>query len=78
MRRLFFFFFFSLTFLNLSAQQININPSIVEFHLQNLGAAETQIITITNNSSKTQAFEISLGDWNRKPDGSHDYFKPNT
>jgi len=36
------------------------------------------VITITNNSAKTQSLEVSLGDWNRKVDGAHDYFKPNT
>ena len=78
MKRLFFYFLFSVAFLNLNAQQININPSIVEFHVGNVGSAETQVITITNNSTKTQSFEVSLGDWSRKLDGSHDYFKPNT
>lgn len=78
MRRLFFLIFISITFIDLSAQQININPSIVEFHLQNIGSSETQVITITNNSAKAQSFEVSLGDWNRKIDGAHDYFKPNT
>ena len=78
MKRIFLLFFFSLFVLELFAQQININPSIVEFHLQNIGAAETQVVTITNNSTKPQSFELSLGDWNRKSDGAHDYFKPNT
>ncbi|MDP1817110.1 MAG: Fn3-like domain-containing protein [Leadbetterella sp.] len=78
MRRLFFLTFISVSFFDLRAQQININPSIVEFHLQNIGSSETQVITITNNSSKTQSFEVSLGDWNRKVDGAHDYFKPNS
>ncbi len=78
MKHYFLLFLFLLTFEQLSAQQVNINPSIVEFHLQNIGSAETKVIRITNNSSKTQSFEVSLGDWNRKIDGSHDYFKPST
>lgn len=78
MRRNFYIFFLAMSISIVNAQQININPSIVDFHLQNTGAAETQTITITNNSTKSQSFEISLGDWNRKTDGAHDYFKPNT
>lgn len=78
MKRFFFFFFALILALNLKAQQVNINPSILEFHVQSIGSSETQVITISNNSSKAQSFEIELGDWDRKPDGSHDYFKPNT
>lgn len=78
MNRLFFIFSLLLGILSSTAQQININPSIVEFRLQSPGTSETQVVTITNNSSKTQSFEINIGDWNRKPNGSHDYFKANT
>lgn len=78
MKRFFFFFFLLNAAINLNAQQVNINPSILEFHVQSISSSETQVITITNNSTKSQSFEIELGDWDRKPDGSHDYFKPNT
>ena len=78
MKQYFLLFLCLLTFEKLSAQQVNINPSILEFHLQNINSAETKVIRISNNSSKTQSFELSLGDWTRKKDGAHEYFKPNT
>lgn len=78
MVRLFLFFFLSLMISNLSAQQVNINPSIVNFHLQSPGTSENKVIIITNNSANLQSFEISIGDWNRTENGTHDYFQMNT
>lgn len=78
MKRLFAGFFLIFSLNQLSAQQININPSLIDFHISNVGSSESQAVVITNNSSTKQSFELSLGDWNRKNDGSHEYFKPNT
>jgi hypothetical protein len=70
--------FFTIFISNVFGQQININPSIINFHIGNPGASETQIITITNNSDQIQAFEISFGDWERTESGAHKYYLPNT
>ena len=78
MKRLFAGIFFLFLLSKVSAQQININPSLIDFHLQNVGSSENQVVVITNNSTSRQSFELSLGDWNRKPDGSHEYFQPNS
>ncbi|MFC3812864.1 hypothetical protein [Lacihabitans lacunae] len=78
MKRVFFLFFFLIGLSEVHAQQVNVNPSIVNFNVGNVGASETKVVTITNNSSKSQSFEVSLGDWNRNPDGSHEYFAPGT
>jgi hypothetical protein len=78
MRRISYTFLISLTSFFSFGQQININPSIINFHLGNPGASENQTITITNNSAELQAFEINLGDWTRTETGSHQYFAPNT
>jgi hypothetical protein len=63
---------------NVFAQQVNINPSIINFHLDNPGAIETKTLSITNNSDEVQVFEINMGDWIRKDNGDHQYFEPNT
>lgn len=78
MKRLFAGIFFFFMLVRVSAQQININPSLIDFHIDNVGSSESQVVVITNNSTSRQSFELSLGDWNRKADGSHEYFKPNT
>ena len=59
-------------------QQINIYPTSLHYGLSNTGKSETQTINITNNSEKSQAVEIYLGDWNRQENGSHAYYEPGT
>ena len=71
------FFLLSASFFSFG-QQININPSIIHFHLGNPGAAEVQTLNLTNNSTEVQRFELSLGDWIRTETGGHQYFPPQT
>ncbi len=73
--------FFLLFFLNLSVaftQNISINPTILNYNINNPGKTETQSINIRNNSELTQAMEIYFGDWIREEDGKHSYYPAGT
>ncbi len=59
------------------AQQISIQPSILDYHLAP-GTTESQSITITNLSPKKMIFEANLADWLRDSVGSHEYYKADT
>lgn len=59
------------------AQQINIQPSILDYHLAP-GTSESQAITITNLSRKKMIFEANLADWLRDSTGAHQYFVADT
>ncbi|MEJ7740673.1 MAG: hypothetical protein WKF97_24925 [Chitinophagaceae bacterium] len=59
------------------AQQISIQPSILDYHLAP-GNTESQAITITNLSRKKMIFEANLADWLRDSTGSHEYYKADT
>src|SRR6478735_9151734 len=69
----------ALTFVILkgAAQQIGIQPSILEFHVTP-GVAESQVIKISNNSNAKVAFQAYLADWLRDSTGAHHYYKPDT
>ena len=60
-----------------TAQRINVNPTILSFNA-NPGGISTQIITITNLSDKKQNYQLTLGDWLRDSIGGHKYFQPGT
>jgi hypothetical protein len=68
--------FISVTFMA-KAQQISIQPSILDYHLSP-GISESQSITITNLSQKKMIFEASLADWQRDSTGSHEYYRADT
>lgn len=59
------------------AQRINVNPTIIKYNA-GAGEASAQIITITNLSDKKQAYQLSLGDWERDTNGGHTYFAAGT
>ena len=59
------------------AQRINVNPTIINYNAS-AGEASAQIITITNLSDKKQAYQLSLGDWERDTTGGHTYFAAGT
>lgn len=59
------------------AQRINVNPTIINYNAS-AGEASAQIITITNLSDKKQAYQLSLGDWERDTTGGHTYYAPGT
>src|SRR5690606_37440282 len=65
-----------LTF-SVSAQLINVNPTILSFNAAP-AAISTQIITITNLSDKSQNYQLTLGDWLRDSVGGHKYFPAGT
>ena len=60
-----------------NAQQVSIQPSILDYHL-NPGTTESQSITITNLSQKKMIFEANMADWLRDSTGSHQYYKADT
>lgn len=59
------------------AQQMSIQPSILDYHLAP-GTSESQTISITNLSNKKMIFEANLADWQRDSTGSHEYYKADT
>ena len=59
------------------AQRINVNPTIINYNAS-AGETSAQIITITNLSDKKQAYQLSLGDWERDTTGGHTYFAAGT
>lgn len=71
--------FITVLFLTVStmAQQIAVQPSIVEFHAAP-GTMESQVIRISNFSPTKLSFEAYLADWLRDSTGAHQYFKPDT
>ncbi|MBD0332395.1 MAG: hypothetical protein ICV66_07045 [Chitinophagaceae bacterium] len=66
-------FFFSSVF----SQRVTIQPSILDFHLDQAGV-QAQTIRITNLSEKKISFQTYLADWYRDSVGAHHYFKPDT
>lgn len=58
-------------------QRISLQPSILDFHLDQPGT-QSQSISITNLSPQKIAFQAYLADWLRDSTGSHQYFKPDT
>jgi len=72
-------FLVSVIFLSssLSAQQMTIQPSILDYHLAP-GTSESQTITITNLSKKKMIFSTELNDWRRDSAGAHQYYQPDT
>jgi len=59
------------------AQQMSIQPSILDYHLSP-GTTQSQSITITNLSQKKMIFEADFADWQRDATGSHEYYRADT
>jgi len=59
------------------AQNLGVHPTTLEFTLTN-SQSETQVINLSNGSTKKVQFKLYMNDWNRDSLGGHIYYEPNT
>lgn len=81
MRRLYFPIMFALLFLccafNAVAQNLGAFPTTLDFKLA-AGQGESQVVTVSNGSSRKVQFKLYLNDWVRDSMGGHIYYRADT
>jgi hypothetical protein len=61
----------------LSAQNLGVHPTILEYKLP-AGQSESQVIHLSNGSAVKKQYRIYLNDWLRDSTGGHAYYRPDT